>query len=565
MNMMNNPLINKVLDARKKEEISASLDKFKTLSLNNEQVTDAKNVSRGIYSPLTGFLRKEDFNSVVSEMRLTNGTVWPIPIVLDITDEIYQSIQGEKNLILVDEGNRPVAFLKNSEIFEYNRDFFAKNVFGTLNREHPGVEGIYKMGRYLIGGEIELLDNSKKLFPEYNFTPQETKKIFQEKGWKTVVAFQTRNVPHRSHEFLQKRALQKVDGLFIQPVIGEKKLKDFKDEYILASYEILINEYYPKNRVVLGILPLKMRYAGPREAVFHALVRRNFGCTHFIVGRDHAGVGGYYPPLAAQEIFNRFEKEEIGIEILKCPEVVYCTSCQGHVFKNECQHQGKISLSGTKLREFIKNKEQPPSCLLRPEVYNLLLWSDSSLVDLVYKRLSLKNQKGFVLWFTGFPQSGKTTIADKVFEILKERNLKVERLDGDIVRRHLSRDLGFSKEDRDENIRRVGFMAKFLSTNRIGVIASFISPYRLQRDKLRREAENFIEVFCNCPLEICEKRDKKGLYQKAREGKIRNFTGVSDPYEPPESPELELKTGQKTVVESVDKVIKYLEENDYLQ
>jgi len=552
-------LTERVLTAQERKKILETLDSYKFVTLDREQVKEAKNIAQGVFSPLTGFLKKKDFQEVVKRMRLTQGQIWPIPIVLDIPPEKAKEVRNEEKIILIDEMKQPVALLREVEIYSYNKDLFAKNVFGTTDKKHPGVENVYRMEAFLLGGELFLLDNSKEPFPEYNFSPRETRKIFRERGWKTIVAFQTRNVPHRSHEFLQKEALKEADGLFIQPVIGEKKLEDFKDEYILTGYEILIKKYYPAEKVLLGILPLRMRYAGPREALFHALIRKNYGCTHFIVGRDHAGAKGFYPPFAAQEIFNDFKEQELGIQILKYPEVVYCPALRKHTFISECPDARKLSLSGTDLRQAIKKRRRPPSYIMRPEVYKLLAGSYNSLVDHMYKRPNHKNQKGFVLWFTGLSQSGKTTIADKVYQILKARNIKVERLDGDLVRQHLSKELGFSKKDRDENIRRVGFVSKLLSKNGIGVIASFISPYKAEREGVRKQVENFIEVFCNCPLEVCERRDKKGLYKKARQGKIRSFTGISDPYEKPENPEIELFTDKETVEENAGKIIKYLQ------
>jgi sulfate adenylyltransferase len=559
-------LVDKRLSKKEKKRVLENKNKFKTLTLSEEQVKDVKNIGRGVYSPLTGFLKETDFKSAVSLMRLADGTVWPIPIVLDVDERDYKKIKGEKAVFLVDKDEKEIALLRNIEVYKYDKDFFAKNVFGTLDKRHPGVESVYEMGKYLVGGEIDLIDDSKEPFPSHNFTPRETRKLFKDKGWKKVVAFQTRNVPHIGHEYLQRKALGGVDGAFIQPVIGEKKISDFKDEYILTSYEILIDKYYPKNKVVLGILPLKMRYAGPREAVLHALVRKNFGATHFIVGRDHAGVGDYYPPFAAQEIFDSFEHNEIGVEILKFPEVIFCQECSSHRFIDECGHEreNKISFSGTKLRENIINREQPPFYIIRPEVYNLLSSSHNTLVDDMYKKRRSQNQKGFVLWFTGLSQAGKTTLGDKMFEILKRRGHKVERLDGDVVRENLTKDLGFSKEDRDENIRRVGFVAKLLSRNGVGVIASFISPYRNQREGVRKEVEGFIEIFCNSPVEVCEERDTKGLYKKAHAGKIENFTGVSDPYEHPENPEVHLSTHKETVEESVENILRYLREKDII-
>jgi len=519
--------------------------------INLEQIKDVKNIAYGAYAPLKGFLREHEFKSVVSEMKL-DGKVWPIPIVLDTDDK---SLKGD--LVLLDANEKPIAKLKNAETYSYDKEFMAKNVFNTLDRNHPGVDNIFKMKNYLIGGEIELLDISKDYFPEFNFTPEQTKQEFKKRGWNTIVAFQTRNVPHRGHEFLQKEALKEADGLFVQPVIGEKKIGDFKDEYILISYEVLINKHYPKDKVFLGILPLKMRYAGPREAVFHALIRKNFGCTHFIVGRDHAGVGDYYPPFAAQEIFNGLD---LGIKILKYPEVVYCDKRNKHFFINEAPDG--LSFSGTKLREAIKNKETPEEYIIRPAVFSFLANSENALVDEMYNKKN--EQKGFVLWFTGFSQSGKTTTADRVRNILKDKGLRIERLDGDIVRQSISSDLGFSKEDRDENIRRIGFVSGLLSKNGLGVISSFISPYIKERDEARKRAVNFIEVFCKCPLDICESRDTKGLYAKARAGEIKNFTGISDPYEEPENPEIVLDTGKDSIDECVNKVINYMQLNGYI-
>ncbi|MCD6550437.1 sulfate adenylyltransferase [bacterium] len=539
------------------------IDQYKSLQLNEEQIKDVKNIARGVYAPLRGFLKEKDFLRVVSDMRLEDGSVWSIPIVLDLDKKEYEAVKREKDLLLVDSQNLPIAFLKDIEIFEYDKNFLAKNVFSTTDRNHPGVAEVYQMGDYLVGGEIELLDDSKDPFPDYNFSPAETKKYFQEKNWRTVCAFQTRNVPHCGHEFLQKEALKIVDGLFIQPVIGKKKVNDFKDEYILSSFEVLIERYYPKNKVLLGILPLKMRYAGPREALFHALIRRNFGCTHFIVGRDHAGVGNYYSPYDAQEIFKNFSKREIGIEILKFPEVVYCKKCRRHTFIDSCSHSEEIiRFSGTKVREKIKNKEMPPSYIMRPEVYHLLSHGLNSLVDDLYRREN-KNP-GFCLWFTGLSQAGKTTIADKVYEILNKKGLKVERLDGDVVRQTLTKDLGFTKEDRKENLRRVGSLARLFVQRGVCVVASFISPYREAREELRRRIPNFVEIFVNCPLEICEKRDTKGLYRKAREGKIKNFTGISDPFEPPENPEIELRTDRESIEDCVSKIIRYLEKKELI-
>jgi len=349
--------------------------------LDEEQIKDVRNIANGAYAPLSGFLKKKDFQTVLSDMRLENGTVWSIPIVLDINETDYNRLKNSEQITLTNKNKNPIATLKNIEIYNYDKQKFAKNIFGTLDKNHPGVKEIYEMGKYLIGGDIELLKDNREPFPEYNFTPKETKKIFKDRGWNKIVAFQTRNVPHRAHEFLQKSALEQVDGpsadeagLFIQPVIGRKKPGDVKDDLILKAYEITLKKYYPENKVHLGILPLKMRYAGPREAIFHALIRKNFGCTHIIIGRDHAGVGNYYGSYDAQKIFDNFSEKELGIKPIKCEHVIYCKNCNGLVFKNICNHEKEQEfLSGTKMREMIKNKQLPPSKFIRPEISKLLI------------------------------------------------------------------------------------------------------------------------------------------------------------------------------------------------
>lgn len=554
-------LVNKIISVEEFDTIVKQKEKYKKIVIDEEQIKDVQNIANGTYSPIEGFLKKDDFGSVVKNMRLKNNIIWSIPIVLDISEEKKDEIQNDKDVLLIDKKNNIIAILKNIEIYTYDKKHFAENVYKTLDRLHPGVDAVYNMKKYLIGGEIGMYTETLDIFSEHNFSPAETRKIFNGRGWNKIVAFQTRNVPHMGHEFLQKEALKQVDGLFIQPVIGEKKLKDFKDEYIISAYEILIDKHYPKNKVVLGILPLKMRYGGPREAVFHAIIRKNFGCTHFIVGRDHAGTGNYYPPFGAQEIFDTFQKGEMDIEIMKFNEVVFDKKRQIHCFKDECNPEDAISFSGTKLRDHIKNFIQPPGYIIRPEIYNLLTNTKTSLVDDMYKDKKKRQQDGFVLWFTGLSQSGKSTIADGIYNKLKDMGITVERLDGDVVRETLTKDLGFSKEDRDENIKRVGFVAKLLSRNGVGVISSFISPYKKQRENLRLSIENFIEIYTNTPLEVCEKRDTKGVYKKAREGIIKNFTGISDPYEAPENPEIELKPAEQGVDECVNQVIQYLEEN----
>jgi sulfate adenylyltransferase len=350
------------------------------IRVNDDIIQDVNNLVDGVYSPLTGFLRQKDYQSVLGSMRLANGEVWGMPIMLDVDEHEVQLLKNNDEVILMDTRGREIAGMKNVEVFKYDKDEYAQKIYGTKNIKHPGVHSVINKKDYFLGGDIFLISQPKKIFEEFNLTPAQTIALFKNRGWKTVAAFQTRNIPHRGHEFLQKHAMQQVDGLLIQPVVGWKKSGDFKDKHILSAYEILIDRYFGENEVLLGALPLRMNYAGPREALMHALIRRNYGCTHFIVGRDHAGVGDFYHPLAAQKIFDNFKNSEIGIEILKYGEVVYNKMGGEYCFAEECGMDNRESFSGTVLRNSIVNKEELPAHLIRPEIYDFLTKSNNLLV-----------------------------------------------------------------------------------------------------------------------------------------------------------------------------------------
>lgn len=356
---------------------------YKKIKVNKDIIQDAINIYNGVYAPLEGFLREKDFQSVVENMRLASGEIWSIPIVLDTERDVYEKIKNERTVELTDENGEPRARLDNIEIYPYDKEVFANNVFGTLDPAHPGVKEVMGMGEFLVGGDVVKVFGGEKIFPDYHFTPEETKNIFNGRGWKTIVAFQTRNVPHRSHEFLQKKALEGVDAIMVHPVIGKKKPGDFTDEAILESYKILLEKYYPEEKSFLNILPIKMRYAGPREAVMHALIRRNYGCTHMIIGRDHAGVGNYYGSYDAHNIFNQFNKDELGIEILKFENVSHCHGCGDLKMDGDCEHapENKFSISGTKMREMIKNGEVLPPELIREEISEFLINHPNPFVE----------------------------------------------------------------------------------------------------------------------------------------------------------------------------------------
>lgn len=354
-----------------------------TLEVNNEIVQEIKNIATKAYYPLKGFLNEENFYSVLDKMRLKNGKIWSMPVTLDINNDEYKRLKNSHSILLIDRGGKKLAVLKNAKIYTYDKKYYARKIFGTTDTHHPGVFNVLKKKNYLLGGDITYLGDNVRHESDHYYTPTETKKIFRNKGWETVVAFQTRNVPHRSHEYIQKHALKKVDGLFVQPVIGEKKKGDFKDDVILTSYKIILEKYYPSNRYFLGILPIKMNYAGPREAIMHALIRKNFGCTHMIIGRDHAGVGNYYDPYAAQNIFDNFNEKELGITILKYQNVSYCNACKKLISADMCNHHDskKIFLSGTIIRNIIKNRKSLPSQFTRPEVSHFLLKHSKPFVE----------------------------------------------------------------------------------------------------------------------------------------------------------------------------------------
>lgn len=351
-----------------------------TIVLNPEQIVDLHNIVNGTYSPLTGFLRKDNFLSVLVSMRLTDGTPWPIPIVLDIMEEEKKEIESSKNknILLIDASNKELALLQNVEIFEYSKEDFSKYVFNTTDQEHPGVKMVYELKEYLIGGDIEMLSEIDLNVEKFS-SPSETRAIFQSRWWDTVVAFQTRNPPHISHEYLQKCALEGCSGLFINPVIWKKKSWDFKDEYILGAYEKLIQNYYREESVHLGTLPLTMKYAGPREAILHAIIRQNFGCTHMIVGRDHAWVWDYYGTYDAQNIFDNFKEWELKIKILKYENAGFCNVCNTVTTNKTCPHPNeyKMHISGTEVRRRIQDKEILPSSFMRKEISEFLMeWKD---------------------------------------------------------------------------------------------------------------------------------------------------------------------------------------------
>lgn len=364
-------LVQRILTSTAKENILLQIDEFPHISVNHTLIRDIQNIAEGVFSPLEGFMGHDDFFNVLTQNRLANGDPWTIPIVFDVPPQIRSTLREGTDVILTDTQNAPIAILYDAEFFQYDKEKYVSQVFQTTDLRHPGVAKTFMMGQFLMGGTIDLITEPHNHYGAFRLSPKYARELFHKRNWRTVAGFQTRNVPHLGHEYIQKTALTFVDGLFINPIIGRKKSGDFKDEIILATYQALINNYFPRERVVLGILQTQMRYAGPKEAIFHAIIRKNFGCTHFIVGRDHAGVGDFYPPYAAHEIFDEFP--DLDIIPLSFPSIFFCDVCKTITSDKACPHSRKCrqEFSGTKIRVAIENGDHSNSSL-RPEVAEVL-------------------------------------------------------------------------------------------------------------------------------------------------------------------------------------------------
>lgn len=373
-------LVNRVVPVEEREAARARAKEVPQLSVSLATLRCVENIARGAFSPLQGFLTREQLEGVVYRRRLPSGEAWTLPITLDTDEATAASLQEDSDIALVYEG-QPVALFHLQEKFSFDKREMAQHVFGTTEEKHPGVASLYAGGNVFLGGTVRLIEDTGEPYPEVNLPPAKTRELFAQRGWKTVAAFQTRNVPHAGHEHMQKIVMSMVDGLMIQPVIGKKKPGDFRDEVIIKAYQTIIEHYYVKERVLLNILPFDMRYAGPREAIFHAIVRKNYGCTHMIVGRDHAGVGNYYHPEAAIEIFKEFP--DLGIQPITIRgDYFYCHKCLALGSERICPHdrQDGISFSGTEIRKLIAEGGAPSPHIMRPEVFEVLQQAENPFV-----------------------------------------------------------------------------------------------------------------------------------------------------------------------------------------
>ncbi len=529
------------------------------ISLRN--ICDLELMAIGGFSPLQRFMGKEDYLSVLETMRLTNGTLFPLPVTLSVGKDFDVKLDGE--IALADQNNNLLAVMRIEEIYEWNKEHEARSAYGTNDARHPTIAEMNALGELNISGELRVvrLPNHRD-FTDLRFTPTETRKRLETLGHKNVVAFQTRNPLHRAHEEMTKRAAESVGGtLLLHPVVGMTKPGDIDHFTRVRAYKALANRYYDSRQTLLALLPLAMRMAGPREAVWHAIIRRNYGANHFIVGRDHASPGSdskgkpFYGTFDAQELVAK-HSDEIGVKLVAFEEMIYLPGEDRYEETSKAAGKKTFSLSGTEVREnYLYRGRTLPAWFTRPEIAAILQQAHPP-----------RERQGFCIWFTGLSGAGKSTTADALIIKLLEHGRQTTVLDGDVVRTHLSQGLGFSKEDRDINIRRIGFVAGEIVRHGGVVVCAAVSPYRATRNECRAMVEGgrFIEVFVDTPLETCEERDTKGMYALAREGKIKNFTGIDDPYEPPLNSEITITTKARTAEENAEKILAFLIEKGFV-
>ncbi|PID35998.1 MAG: adenylyltransferase [Rhodobacterales bacterium] len=530
--------------------------------LTPRQICDLELLMNGGFNPLKGFLTEADYNGVVENMRLADGSLWPMPITLDVSEDFAASIELGQDIALRDQEGVILATMTVTDRWEPNKAREAQKVFGVDDQAHPAVDYLHnKAGKIYLGGPVTGIQQPVHYdFRARRDTPNELRAYFRKLGWRKVVAFQTRNPLHRAHQELTFRAAREAQAnLLIHPVVGMTKPGDVDHFTRVRCYEAVLDKY-PAATTTMSLLNLAMRMAGPREAVWHGLIRKNHGCTHFIVGRDHAGPGknsageDFYGPYDAQDLFRQYQ-DEIGIEMVDFKHMVYVQERAQYEPNDEIADRDQVTIlniSGTELRRRLSEGLEIPDWFSFPEV-----------VEELRRTRPARSKQGFTVFFTGFSGSGKSTIANALMVKLMEMGGRpVTLLDGDIVRKNLSSELGFSKEHRDLNIKRIGYVASEITKNGGIALCAPIAPYAATRRHVRQEIEQygaFVEVHVATSIEECERRDRKGLYKLAREGKIAEFTGISDPYDVPENPELRVETENVDVDNCAHQVLLKLE------
>jgi sulfate adenylyltransferase len=558
-------LIDLVVDDDRAADLKSASAAWPSWDLTARQLCDLELLMNGGFSPLHGFMGQDDYESVCSSMRLADGTVWPVPVVLDVDEEFAGPLGPGATVALRDHEGVMLAAMHVEEVFRPDRSHEAKAVYGTTSPEHPGVDHLLnRTGPCYVAGSLEGL----QLPVHYDFrsrrlTPAQLRAEFDRLGWRRVVAFQTRNPMHRAHQELTLRAAKEVEAnLLIQPSVGMTKPGDVDHYTRVRCYEAILGRY-PRSTAMLSLLPLSMRMGGPREAVWHAIIRKNHGCTHLIVGRDHAGPGSdsggrpFYGPYDAQELLRQHE-DGIGVRMVPFRMMTYVEDLDAYLPEDEVPDGVRtLNISGTELRQRLAEGRDLPEWFTFPEVAHELRRSYPP-----------KHRQGFTVLFTGLSGSGKSTIANVLMvKFLEMGGRPVTLLDGDLVRKNLSSELGFSKEHRDLNIRRIGYVASEITKNGGIAICAPIAPYDSVRKEVRSMIEprgGFILVHVATPVEVCEARDRKGLYAKARAGIIPEFTGVSDPYEAPADADVEIDTTTTTPEEAAQSILLHLEHEGFI-
>ena len=534
--------------------------------LTDRQLCDLELIMNGAFSPLEGFLTQAEYDGVVADMRLPSGVLWPIPIMLDVTEEFAADLSEGTSLALRDAEGVLIATMKVTDVWTPDRAAEARLVFGTEDTLHPGVNSLLNgTNPVYVGGPVTGVEPPTHYdFKLLRDSPAELRGRFRKLGWRKVVAFQTRNPMHRAHFELTWRAARDTEAnLLIQPVVGMTKPGDIDHYTRVRCYEHIL-EQYPEQTTALSLLNLAMRMAGPREALWHAIIRKNYGCTHLIVGRDHAGPGAnsdgepFYGPYDAQDLLKRHQ-DELDISMVPFQQMVYVEDKGEYVSVDETTPEQKIlTITGTEFRRRLQEGADIPDWFSFPKVIEELRGSYPP-----------RYEQGFTVFFTGLSGSGKSTIANALLvKLLEHGGRRATLLDGDIVRKNLSSELGFSKEHRDLNILRIGYVASEITKNGGIAICAPIAPYTATRRKVRDAIEplgGFIEIHVATPLEVCEARDRKGLYAKARAGLIEEFTGISDPYEEPENPELRIDTQSLSPDLAAHQILVKLESLGYLR
>jgi sulfate adenylyltransferase len=521
-------------------ELKEYAGRLPSIQLSQRSLCDLELLACGAFSPLDRFVGKQDYDHILDDMRLTSGQVFPIPVTLPVNPD--PALRLDRDIALRSAKNELLAIMAVEDIYEWDVAEAAEKIFITQDPKHPVVAEMQRWGKLNISGRLRVLQLPRYYdFEDLRLTPAAVRAKLENLGHSNVVAFQTRNPLHRAHEELTKRAIAQINGtLLLHPVVGLTKPGDVDHYTRVRTYKVLAERYYDKQQIVLALLPLAMRLAGPREALWHAVIRRNYGANYLIVGRDHASPGSnsenepFYPPDAAQELVKKFS-QEIGVGVMPFKELVYLADDDRYEEASNISRPAEaITLSGTQAREEYLNRGQSlPAWFTRPEVAQILSEAYPPRV-----------RQGVCVWFTGLSGSGKSTTAEILTALLLERGRQVTLLDGDVVRTNLSAGLGFSREDRDTNITRIGFVAAEVVRHGGVAICGAVSPYRATRNEVRNMVgtNHFIEVFVDTPVDVCEQRDTKGIYAKARRGEIKNFTGIDDPYEIPLHPEITLNT-----------------------